>query len=419
LLKKAVKLEKVVLVGIRHVRESLSASRESLYELERLTRTAGGHVVAMTQQEVKSIDPATYIRKGKIDMIAELVARYGAESIVFDEDLSPRQNRNLEEALGHKVVDRTGLILDIFAQHATSKEGKLQVTLAQHIYLMPRLVGAWGHFGKLGGGIGTRGPGETQLEVDRRRAREKITQIRRALRKVERSRYLHRQKREGVPIPTVALVGYTNAGKSTLMNAMTNAGVLTEDKLFATLDPTVRRLKLPSGRQVLLSDTVGFIRKLPHPLVEAFKATFEEVRAADLLLHVIDVSHPMRDQQKAVVDFVLQDLGLDRKPLIEVYNKLDLLGPSAVNGGGIRVSAREGSGILKLLGVIEDRLSQDFKTLRVKIPYDKSGRVEWLYRVGEVKSRKDRQDGVYMKVSLSAADEARIRRDENIKVRVL
>ncbi len=411
--------ERVVLVGIRPFRESQESASESLFELERLAHTAGAIVVTVTQQEVKKIDSATYVGKGKVEEIADLVKKHALDMVIFDEDLSPRQNRNLQEAVCCKVVDRTGLILDIFAQHATSSEGKLQVELAQHIYLMPRLVGQWGHFGKLGGGIGTRGPGETQLEVDRRRAREKIHRIRRELQRVERSRNLHRQKREGIPLPTVALVGYTNAGKSSLMNLITQGEERAEDKLFATLDPKVRRFRLPSGRQVLLSDTVGFIRRLPHALVEAFKATFEEVRAADLLLHVVDISHPMSAHQQSVVEGVLQELNLDKKPLLKVYNKVDLLGPSALHGPGLRVSARTGWGLDKLLLAIEEQLSHSFKTLRLKIPYGASSHVSWIYQVGEVKSRKDLEDGIHMKVCLKPADEARLRRLENIKVRVI
>lgn len=411
------KLERVLLVGIRHPRESAEAAQESLFELERLSHTAGAAVVSEVFQEVRNIDPATFIGKGKIQEIKALTQEHCIPTVIFDEDLSPRQNRNLEESLQCKVIDRTGLILDIFAQHATSKEGKLQVELAQNIYLLPRLVGRWGHFGKLGGGIGTRGPGETQLEVDRRRAREKITRIRRALQKVHRNRHLHRQKREGVPVPTVAMVGYTNAGKSSLMNALTGADVLEEDMLFATLDPRTRRLVLPSGREVLLSDTVGFIRKLPHPLIEAFKATFEEVQAADLILHVIDMSSPTRDQQIDTVNRVLAELGLSDKPTLEVYNKVDLLGPSMVEGPGIRVSARTGVGLEKLLHGIEDALSSHFRLCRLKIPYSQSGVLNWLYRVGEVKARKDRQDGIYLKVALSPADESRARAMDDIKVR--
>lgn len=415
---KRVSLERVLLVGIRHPKQSLWDAKESLLELERLSHTAGTQVVATTYQEVKDIDPATYIGKGKITEINELIKSHCVETVIFDEDLSPRQNRNLEETWKTKVVDRTGLILDIFSQHAKTKAGKLQVELAQYIYLMPRLVGQWGHFGKLGGGIGTRGPGETQLEVDRRRAREKITRVRRELQRVEKYRNVHRHKRESVPVPTLAMVGYTNAGKSCLMNRLTQAHVVEEDMLFATLDPTVRRLHLPSSREVLLSDTVGFIRKLPHPLVEAFKATFEEVRAADLLLHVIDVSSPNREQQIEVVEQVLIDLGLDQKPILRVYNKVDLLGPSAVDGPGVRISARKGYGIPKLLQAIEEKLSENFRTLKVKIPYTQSSHLSWLYRVGEIKSRKDRQDGIYVKVALSEANEARVRSLEELKVRL-
>lgn len=411
--------ERCILVGIRHSRESPLDAQESLFELERLAHTAGAVVVAINQQEVKKIDSAFYIGHGKVQELAAEVTQYRAETVVFDEDLTPGQHRNLQEELKCKVVDRTGLILDIFAQHAESKEGKLQVELAQCYYLMPRLVGQWEHFGRLGGGIGTRGPGETQLEVDRRRVREKIGRIRNELGRVQRSRQLHRSKREGVPIPTVAMVGYTNAGKSTLMNALTEADVLVEDKLFATLDPTVRRLRLPSGRQVLLSDTVGFIRKLPHPLVEAFKATFEEVRAADLILHVIDSSHPTSEQQKSVVNEVLGELELNEKPVLEVYNKIDLLGPSAANGHGVRVSARNGIGIESLLRKIEALLHQNYLTCKVRVPYLHSSHLDWLYRVGEVKSRKDLEDGVHMRIALSPQDVSRARRDKTLKVKVL
>lgn len=412
-------IERSILIGIRHSRQSIIDAQESLFELERLAHTAGAFVVAATQQEVKKIDSAFYIGRGKVQEIASLVAQYKAETVVFDEDLSPGQHRNLRDELKCKVVDRTGLILDIFAQHAKTKEGKLQVELAQCFYMMPRLVGQWEHFGRLGGGIGTRGPGETQLEVDRRRVREKISRIRQELGRVQRSRTLHRSKREGIPIPTVAMVGYTNAGKSTLMNLLTDADVLVEDKLFATLDPTVRRLRLPSGRQVLLSDTVGFIRKLPHSLVEAFKATFEEVRAADILLHVIDSSHPASEQQKAVVESVLGELDLLDKPILEVYNKIDLLGPSAANGHGVRVSGRTGMGIDPLLRKIEATLHHDFRTCKIKIPYAHSNQLDWIYRVGEVKSRKDLEDGVYMKVALSPQDVHRARREKALKLKVV
>jgi len=411
--------ERAILVGIRHPRQSNLDARESLFELERLVHTAGAAVIATTQQDIKKIEPATYIGKGKLTELADAVAQYHADTVVFDEDLTPGQNRNLEAAFRCKVVDRTGLILDIFAQHAKSKEGKLQVELAQCIYLMPRLVGQWEHFGRLGGGIGTRGPGETQLEVDRRRIRERLSRIRNQLVRVESSRHLHRRKREGIPIPTVAMVGYTNAGKSTLMNQLTKAGVLVEDKLFATLDPTVRRLDLPSGGQVLLSDTVVFIRKLPHQLVQAFKATFEEVRAADLLLHVIDASYPTWQQQKAIVESVLAELELSDKPILEVYNKIDLLGASAANGHGTRISARTGQGVSELLNRIEESLHEDFKTFQLKIPYARGDRLEWLYRVGEVHRRQDDEDGVWMQVALSPDDVSRLRKDRSIRMKAV
>ncbi len=412
-------VERALLVGIRHPGQTHPDAQESLLELERLLHTAGGMVVFTTSQEVKAADPATYIGKGKVEQIAGLLGEHRIDTVVFDEDLSPGQNRNLEGAWKCKVVDRTGLILDIFAQHARSKEGKLQVELAQCIYLMPRLVGQWEHFGRLGGGIGTRGPGETQLEVDRRRVRERISRIRRELNKVEQTRLLHRQKRSGVPLPTVALVGYTNAGKSTLMNALTGADTLVEDKLFATLDPTVRQLPLPSGQMVLLADTVGFINKLPHPLVEAFKATFEEVGAADLLLHVIDSSSPIWRQQKQVVESVLEELGLGKKAILEVYNKVDLLGPSGGNGTGLRISAKTGHGIGRTLKSLDDIFHRDYRTYTIKIPYTNSHHLPWLYQVGEVKAQKHLPDGVYLKVDLKPDDLSRLRRDEAVKIKSL
>jgi GTP-binding protein HflX len=308
------------------------------------------------------------------------------------------------------------LILDIFAQRAKTKEGKLQVELAQCMYVMPRLVGQWGHFSRLGGGIGTRGPGETQLEVDRRRLRERIHHLKEKLIHVQEYRDLHRHKRQGVPVPTIAMVGYTNAGKSTLMNSLTEAGVVVEDKLFATLDPTVRRLRLPSGRQVLLSDTVGFIRKLPHQLVKAFKATFEEVRAADVLLHVVDMSSPTWQQQKAVVEKVLEELGLHSKPRLEVLNKVDLIGNGAACFNGLRISAREGIGVDHLLDQIETKLREGCAKVYLKIPYQASQCLDWLHQVAEIHRRDFKKDGIYLQVSLSPENADRIR-DHQIKVR--
>ncbi len=408
--------ERTLLVGIRHPRESLLESKESLFELERLVRTAGGLVVAVTYQEVKKIHPATYIGQGKLEEISQLVTEYEIQTVIFDEELSAGQNRNLEEKLKCKVIDRTGLILDIFAQRAKTKEGKLQVELAQCMYIMPRLVGQWGHFSRLGGGIGTRGPGETQLEVDRRRLRERIHRLKEKLAHVEEYRDLQRHKREQVPVPTIAMVGYTNAGKSTLMNSLTEAGVMVEDKLFATLDPTVRRLRLPSGRQVLLSDTVGFIRKLPHQLVKAFQATFEEVRAADVLLHIVDMSSPTWQQQKEVVEKVLAELGLDSKPRLEVLNKVDLLGNGASNGGGIKISARDGTGVKHLLDQIEAKLREGRAKVYLKIPYHLSGCLDWLHQVAEIHWRNFKKDGIYLQVSLTPENANRLKNKHQIKI---
>src|SRR5215831_6099880 len=307
--------ERVILVGVqRPLRDKAPGehahffAEESLDELERLSDTAGLEVKGRVVQTLRDgVNPATFIGAGKVDEVKEVSVETNAQAAIFDDDLSPAQQRNLEKELEIKVVDRSQLILDIFAQHAKSLAGKLQVELAQLEYLRPRLTRQWTHLSRLGGGVGTRGPGETQLEVDRRRLRERIATLRRRLEDVERTRALQRHERARVPFPCVTLVGYTNAGKSTLMNSLTHAGVLVEDRLFATLDPTSRRLDLPGGQPVMLIDTVGFINKLPHQLVDAFKSTLEEVRTADLLLHVVDATHPRWAEQKAIVEKVLEE----------------------------------------------------------------------------------------------------------------
>ena len=318
--------EVALLVGLCRHPQARWEAEDSLTELEQLARSAGALVQEAMLQERDHLDPRYLIGKGK----ALEVKRHctGVDLVILDEELSGSQQRNLEELLGRRVVDRTGLILDIFAQRAQTREGKLQVELAQLDYLLPRLAGAWTHLERLGGGIGTRGPGETQLESDRRRIRTRMGKIRRDLEQVRRHRALLRRPRRKVSFPIVALVGYTNAGKSSLMNALTQAGVTVQDRLFATLDPTLRRLVLPEGRVVLLSDTVGFIRKLPHQLVAAFQATLEEIQEADILLHVVDISHPHADLQQKAVESVLGDLGLADRPTILVYNKIDRLGRS-------------------------------------------------------------------------------------------
>ncbi len=297
----------------------------SLEELALLADTAGARVVGKVIQRLQRPDPAYYVGRGKLQEIVSLRATLDYDLVIFDDELSPVQQRNLEQALKVKVLDRTALILDIFAQHARTREGRLQVELAQHEYLLPRLRGQWSHLERLGGGIGTRGPGETQLETDRRLIKRRIQQLRRELEEVRKHRALHRGRRHREGLPLVSLVGYTNAGKSTLMRALSGADVLVADKLFATLDPLTRRVRLPGGSFFLLTDTVGFINKLPPQLVAAFRATLEELHEADLLLHVIDITHPNAAEQAEAVEETLHDLGLADKPRIAVLNKIDRL----------------------------------------------------------------------------------------------
>jgi len=339
--------EVALLVGLCRHPQARWEAEDSLAELKQLARSAGALVQDAILQERDHLDPRYLIGKGKALEIKQRCA--GVDLVILDEELSGSQQRNLEELLGRRVVDRTGLILDIFAQRAQTREGKLQVELAQLDYVLPRLAGAWTHLERLGGGIGTRGPGETQLESDRRRIRTRMAKIRRDLEQVRRHRALLRRPRRKVPFPIVALVGYTNAGKSSLMNALTQAGVVVQDQLFATLDPTLRRLALPENRGVLLSDTVGFIRKLPHQLVAAFQATLEEIQEADILLHVVDISHPHADLQQRAVESVLGELGLADRPTILVFNKIDLLGrspfPWRPGSGRVGVSAKTEAGL--------------------------------------------------------------------------
>jgi GTP-binding protein HflX len=341
--------EVAVLVGLRTGRTPRWVAEDSLEELARLAESAGASPRHTILQERPAPDPRTLIGAGKVEELRTL-CRGGVDLVIVDEDLSGSQQRNLERELGCKVIDRAGLILDIFAQRAMTREGKLQVELAQLQYLLPRLTRRWTHLERLGGGIGTRGPGETQLESDRRRLRIRMARIRRDLRKVRRHRGVLRRPRQKVPIPTLALVGYTNAGKSSLLNALTHASVYVADKLFATLDPTLRKVQLPSGRPALLSDTVGLIRKLPPQLVQAFKATLEEVQEADALVHVIDASHPQAAEQRAVVERVLEELGVAGKPVLAVHNKIDLLPEAAAAAltrqeGPVAISALTGQGL--------------------------------------------------------------------------
>lgn len=358
----------------------------SLAELASLVDTADGAVTERAFQDVKNINPATFIGSGKVDEIKLLVGEKGVETVVFDDELTPVQNQNLNTAFGVKVLDRTALILDIFAKRARTKEGKLQVELAQQEYRLPRLKGIGGSLSQQAGYIGTKGPGETKLEVDRRRVRDRTLRLKKEISKVRTHREIHRRKREGVPIPTVSIIGYTNAGKSTLLNGLTGADVFVEDKLFATLDPTVRRLRLKSGREILLADTVGFIRRLPHQLVDSFKATFEEVERSNLLLHVIDVAAEDAPHQAATVVGVLSELGLADKPVVRVFNKCDIPARYIRNeGDAIEISARKGTGLEMLLRRVDEILLKSFRTVKLHIPYSESKILNDLYRHGNVR----------------------------------
>ena len=353
--------EVALLVGFKQPHQARWEVEDSLEELVQLTVSAGAEPAFRVVQERSVPNPRTLIGPGKAQEVRE-VCQEGVDLVIFDDDLTGSQQRNLEAVFGRKVIDRTGLILDIFAQRARSKEGKLQVELAQLKYLLPRLTGHGTDLSRLGGGIGTRGPGETQLEVDRRRIRRRIVKIEQELEKVRRHRALLRRHRQKQALPTAALVGYTNAGKSSLLNALTHAELPVADKLFATLDPTLRKVVLPGGRAVLLSDTVGFIRKLPHQLVAAFKGSLEEVQVSDLLVHVIDISHPRWQSQEQGVIAVLEELGVAAKPLINVHNKVDKLPHlEAVaflsrRPRSVMTSAKTGAGLTELKTAIAETL---------------------------------------------------------------
>lgn len=370
--------EKAVLVALEMSRRDHPWSLEdTLAELEYLANTAGAVVVGRVTQRANRLGP-TYVGSGKVEEIREMVADLEADTVIFDDELTPSQQRNLEKELGCKVIDRTALILDVFGQHASTYEGKLQVELAQHEYLLPRLAGQWSHLERLGGGIGTRGPGETQIETDRRLVRNRLQKIKSELAGVRRRRNLHMERRKKSSIPMATLVGYTNAGKSTLFNALSKAKVTAVDQLFTTLDPVTRRIRLPSGAPLLLSDTVGFIQKLSPSVVAAFRATLEELNESDILLHVIDVTHPKAVEQTRVVEKTLKDLGLEDRPRLLIMNKMDLLpnspsgspskrsgevdvktpnGPPPREGqSGILVSAAKGWNLDHLLREIEEML---------------------------------------------------------------
>ncbi len=442
--------ERAILVGVDLDERTAWTLADSLAELAQLARSAGVEVVGQVTQRLESPHPKTYLGKGKVQELANLREEIPYDLVIFDEELSPSQQRNLEDALTVLVMDRTALILDIFAQRARTHEGCLQVELAQDEYYLPRLTRLWTHLSRqTRGGVGLRGPGETQLETDRRRIRKRISDLHKELEEVRTHRALHRQHRRAEMIPVVALVGYTNAGKSTLLNALTGANVLVEDKLFATLDPTTRRVKLPNGQEVLFSDTVGFIQKLPTQLVAAFRATLEELGEADLLIHIIDITHPNAAEQAEAVNKTLAELGLSDKPMLIALNKIDRLvvasmeseGAEERRSGGVEgvdvpqskiqnpkselldairqvaapypnavaISAAQGVGLDDLLARVGETLSRGYIDITICLPYDQAELAAWLHKQGIVLEEGYSKAGVRMRVRVARRFQATLR----------
>ena len=416
-----VRLEQVVLVGVWTEGTAWQAER-SLVELARLAETAGAQVLEGLIQRRDRPDPATYIGSGKAQELRRVVVATGADTVICDGELTPGQLRHLEDVVKVKVVDRTWLILDIFAQHARSKAGRAQVSLAQMEYLLPRLRGwgeslsrqAGGRAGGATGGVGTRGPGETKIETDRRRIRDQMSVLRKQLKEMERVRRTQRSGRRRSGTPAVAIAGYTNAGKSSLLNRLTGAGVLVEDELFATLDPTVRRLELPSGRACTVADTVGFVRHLPHHLVEAFRSTLEEVTEADLVLHVVDGSDAEPEEQMSAVREVLSEIGAGNLPELIVINKCDMADPMDIarlrrqEPDAVIVSARTGEGIAELLAALDTRLPHPEVDIDLVVPYDRGDLIAQAHERGEVIAEEHLADGTRLKARVSPELAARL-----------
>lgn len=392
--------ERIIVVGV--ATSENDDTDKSLDELIELGQTAGVETVAKVIQNREKVHPGTYIGKGKIEEVRELVIKYKADTVVCDDELTPAQFNNLSQMLDVKVVDRTVMILDIFAKRASTSEGKLQVELAQLRYRASHLIGGRSELSRLGGGIGTRGPGEQKLEMDRRLIKERITQVRKELEQVKRTRELTRKKRQENPIPVVAIVGYTNAGKSTLLNHLTGAGVLSEDKLFATLDPTTRKLVRENGEEILFTDTVGFIRKLPHHLIQAFRSTLEEAKYADLILHVVDCSNKDMDSQMYTVYETLKKLEVGDKKIITAFNKIDVCDreetlKDLAADRTVRISAKTGQGIEQMLSAISEVIAEGKQLLDKVFGYDEAGAVSNVRKYGQVMEEEYRNEGIYIK----------------------
>ena len=407
--------ETVVLVGVAIPPVSVTEAESSLEELAALADTAGADEAERVLQRRDEPDPATFVGKGKATELRDISNAVDADTVIFDDELSPAQSRNLEKILGRTAIDRTALILDIFAQHAHTQEGKAQVELAQLRYRLPRLRGKGVALSQQAGRIGTRGPGETQLEVDRRRLVRRVTKLQSELKDLTKNRRTQRKARTRSRLPTITLVGYTNAGKSTLLNVLTNAGVLVEDRLFATVDPTTRRLELPGGERVLVTDTVGFVRKLPHQLVQAFRSTLDEVAEADLLLHVVDASAPDPVAHMDAVRTVLREIDADDVPELIVFNKADQAEPDAAtrlldrHPGSVLVSAETGDGVDGLLMAIGDRLREMTHVVELVVPYDRGDVVAAVHRQGEVVSECHDAEGTRLWARIRPEDVGRFR----------